>query len=483
MNVDVFMKSKSSVILTAVILTALLFSTIIRRPLNAEFIFMKNGEIIEGTIVSDSANSVMLRTTDKKQIKITRDNIMRILYTKLKMGKVFIQKRDGKAIMAFIVDEDQESYTCRKELYSPEEFNLKRSDVLFMAEKNPSGLQSEGDIGTDRVSLTWLAPYGEVKKYNVYIKKGENSKYELADSSKGKNITIKKLESNTSYYLIVTGVDNEDYESSPSNEIKIKTANLHPEKPDILSADKNTMDGTIIYRWKQASDPDGKVVKYRIYGTAKNKRELVTEEKGDFYNLKNPESFDTLELAAVDNSGDESEAAGLPLMNSRYSVALYPGVNLPMGKFGDMAGTGYGVTAGFTLNNHLLPKIDLGADTGFYAFTGKDSAYKETATSYMASLLLTAGYRFEPNYYFSLTPYAGFGAAFFHSDYINRDKITLNESKETISENGPLTSVGVKGSYRLDESFSLVLRLYSNYLVGTDTGLYAGCDVGCMYRL
>jgi len=477
------MKCKSSVKLMVVILTALLLSTIIKIPLNAEFIFMKNGEIIEGSIVSDSANSMILRTADKKQIKIIRDNIMRILYTKLKMGKVFIQKRDGKAIMAFIVDEDQESYTCRKELYSPEEFNLKRSDVLFMAEKNPSGLQADGDIGTDSVPLTWLAPYGEVKKYNVYIKKGENSKYELADSSKGKSITLKKLDSNTTYYLIVTGVDNEDYESSPSNELKIKTANLRPEKPEILSAEKNTTDGTIIYRWSPASDPDGKVVKYRVYGTKNNKRELVSEEKGDIYSLKNPAIFETLELAAVDDYGDESDTAKLPLMNSRFSVAIYPGVISPLGKFSDVAGTGYGITAGFIFNNHLFPKVDLGADAGFYAFTGKDSAYKETGTSYMASLLFTAGYRFEPDYYFSVTPYAGFGAAFYHSDYINRDKITLNESKETISETGPLISAGVKGSYKIDESLSLVLRLYTGYLAGTDSGLYAGCDLGCIYRL
>jgi len=74
LNVDVFMKSKSSVKLITIISAALLLSVIIKIPLNAEFIFMKNGEIIEGSIVTDSANSVILRTADKKQIKIVRES-------------------------------------------------------------------------------------------------------------------------------------------------------------------------------------------------------------------------------------------------------------------------------------------------------------------------------------------------------------------------------------------------------------------------
>lgn len=127
-------------------------------PARGEFIFLKNGEIAEGTIVSDSAKSVKLRKADNTIIVVERDNILRILYSKLKIGKLYIQKRDGEGIVAFIVDEDQDGYTFRKDLYKPEEFVLSRSDVLFMAEKNPSGLKVKGEIGTDRVSLVWLPP-------------------------------------------------------------------------------------------------------------------------------------------------------------------------------------------------------------------------------------------------------------------------------------------------------------------------------------
>ncbi len=470
--------------LLIVIITAFAVSTVIsQKPVQGESVFLNDGSIIDGAIVSDSAGSVTLRTGDNQLKQINRGDIKRILYTKLKMARVFIQKRDGKAVVAFIVDEDQESYTCRKELYSPEEFTLKRSDILFMAEKNPSGLQPEGDVGTDNVKLTWLAPYGEVKRYNIYTKKGEGAKYELAETSRGKSATLKNLSSNTKYFIIVTSVDMEDYESTPSNELKITTANLPPIKPEILSSEKNAQDGAVTYRWNHSSDPDGKVVKYRLYGTRGNKREVVSEEKGDTYTLKNPGSFNKMELVAVDDLDAESASVWLPLLTSKYSFALYPGVVVPLGKFGDIAGTGYGGTAEFTFNSQLFPEIALGVNTGFYAFTGKDSAYKETGTSYMASLLLTAGYSFKPDYYFSVTPYAGLGAAYFHSDYVNRDRVTLNESNETISEIGPLLCAGVRGSYRISDSFSLVLSLYTGYLAGTDSGLYAGCGLGCMYSL
>ena len=153
---------------------------------------------------------------------------MRILYTKLKMGKIFIQKRDGEGIVAFIVDEDQETYTFRKELYQPEEFTLNRGDVLFMAEKNPSGLKVDGETGTDSVSLVWLPPYDVVKKYNVYIKEDKAAQYKITDTAKGKSVTLKNLLSNRTYYLTVTSVDGDGYESSPSNELVIKTKNVPP---------------------------------------------------------------------------------------------------------------------------------------------------------------------------------------------------------------------------------------------------------------
>ncbi|PKL17116.1 MAG: hypothetical protein CVV49_12960, partial [Spirochaetae bacterium HGW-Spirochaetae-5] len=82
-------------------------------PAAAEAVFLKDGSIIDGTIISDAASSVTLRLADKKTKQIPRSDIMRILYTELKMGKIYIQKRDGKGVVAYMVDEDRESYTFR----------------------------------------------------------------------------------------------------------------------------------------------------------------------------------------------------------------------------------------------------------------------------------------------------------------------------------------------------------------------------------
>jgi len=445
-------------------LAALILCSLIPPPLQAEFIFLKSGEIVEGSITSDSAKTVALETKDKKKIHVSRDNIMRVLYTKLKMAKVFIQKRDGKAIVAFIVDEDQESYTCRKELYSPEEFNLKRSDVLFMAEKNPSGLQPEGEIGTDSVTLTWLPPYGEIKRYNIYVKKNENSKYELVESSKDKSVTLKNLVSNTTYFVLVTSVDMDDYESTPSNELKIKTANLPPDKPVIISMEKNALDGAITYRWNHADDPDGKVVKYRIYGNRDNKREMVSEEKGDVYILKNPDSFNKLEMTAVDDLGDESEPAGLSLLKNMYTFSFYPGVIIPLGKFGDMSATGYGGMAFFGGRNLFFEGIDTGLGAGFYYSSGKDMSgeKKPVYDSFLIMpVLLNTGYRISLSDTFSIYPSVSFGMSFIAISYKSMDPLTLlyvKRSKDTID---PTVMAGLGAEYTISESTAV--SVYAGY--------------------
>nr|MBP7584671.1 fibronectin type III domain-containing protein [Spirochaetota bacterium] len=171
-----------------------------------EVIFLKDGSLVHGRVTQDAAEYITVRKEDNKTEKILRKEIMRILYTKLNMGKIYIQKRDGKGFTAFIVDEDQESYTFRKDLHSPAEFSLKRADVLFIADRNPSGLKGEAE--TDRTRLEWFPSYDPMKHYNVYIKK-KNEIFALADSSKKPNIVLRGLSSNTEYVARVTGVDME----------------------------------------------------------------------------------------------------------------------------------------------------------------------------------------------------------------------------------------------------------------------------------
>ncbi len=95
-------------------------------PASGEYIFLRDGQIVEGTIVSESAKTVSLKKKDNKKETYQRENIMRILYTELYMGKVYVQKIDGKGVTGFMVDEDRLTYTFRRELNDPAEFTIPR---------------------------------------------------------------------------------------------------------------------------------------------------------------------------------------------------------------------------------------------------------------------------------------------------------------------------------------------------------------------
>lgn len=453
-------------------------------PASAEFIFLKDGSIIEGVITSDAADYLILQTKDKKERQIHRSSIMRILYTRLSLGKVYVQKRDGKGIEVYMVDEDQESWTFREDLYRPVEFKLKRTEVLFMAEKNPSGL--EGEAWTDKIELKWLPPYNKIKHYTVYMKISEKGKYEPVASTENLDITVKKLKSNTTYWIMVTAVDTDDYESLPSNELKIKTKNILPGKPgEVLY----TIDdkGNRVLTWKAAVDPDGTITDYRVYSLQGDEQKLVGETKNLSYTVKADVPFDKIYLAAVDNMGDESGTVrAFERQGKEMHITLFPGAILPLGDFGKITGPGFGASAAFTLNNYFYKGLVLGAEAGCYSLLPKDALateYKKTNTVIMAPFYLTGGYCFDLNYYFSVTPFISMGVMFFYTDFISRDRVTLNDTGKSFSETGPAVSAGVTGSYRLTESFSIMLRLSVNYLAITDAGLFAGCDIGCMYRL
>lgn len=90
--------------------------SIICLPLNAEYVFLKNGEIKQGSVASDNASSIILRSKNNKTETINRSEIMRLLYTELYMGKVYVQKTDGKNEICYMVDEDRDTYTFRKDL-------------------------------------------------------------------------------------------------------------------------------------------------------------------------------------------------------------------------------------------------------------------------------------------------------------------------------------------------------------------------------
>lgn len=430
----------------------IIFTAVSEMPLLAEAVFLKDGSIVDGTIVSDGATSVTIRTDGKKTKQIPRSDIMRILYTELKMGKIYIQKRDGKGIVAYMVDEDRASYTFRMELYSPEEFTLKRSDVLFMAEKNPSGLQVDGAVGTDRVTLTWLPPYDAVKKYNVYIKKSDKDKYELIDSSGSKSVTLKNLSSNTKYFLIVTSVDSTNYESSPSNELKITTKNVPPEKPAGIIREMKGAKVTV--KWSEVKDPDGKVKAYNIY-SVDDKGKIATVKKPE-YQVPGDVSVFKLEISAEDDLGSESPKVRVS-MPMQLVVSAAPSVFILTGDLGEMFDPGYGGMFNIGFRNLFFQNFEAGLNGGYYTFKGKDE--KNSDSMFMIPVAAYAGYHLGIGNWFSFFPFVKMGESYSMVKYTG----LVGETEKTIID--PVAAAGL------------------SLTAGSDTFIFSvGADYGFLYE-
>ncbi len=442
---------------------SLFFIVLSDSPLSAEYIFIKTGEIIQGSIIADSVNSITVLTADRKRKKILRKNIIRILYTKLNMGKIYIQKRDGKGLEAYKVNEDQDSYTFRRVLNKPEEFTIKRSAILFIAEKNPSGL--EGEAETDRLMLKWLPPYNKVKHYNVYIKSSEKKEYKLAVKESGLTATLEKLKSNTTFWIKVTAIDTDSYESLPSNELKLTTKNIKPEKPKIifskrsLSPDKST---TILkIRWEKGFDKDGKVTKYRIYCTRDKKRDLTDEITKRDYVLANAKEYERIELVSVDNQGDESGSVFLSYGMEKH-LFFSPGILIPMSKFSKLAGIGYGGSVGFSRQDIFVSNLEAEVMAGFYFLPGKDnidSEIIETEHAYFSPLGVYFGYRLKITENIQMVPYFSGGAAYIDMPYTKTVAGSLE--KKHLKTFGPIAGAGLAFKYAI--SHNLYFGLIAEY--------------------
>jgi hypothetical protein len=331
-----------------------------------------------------------------------------------------------------MVDEDRANYTFRMELYNPEEFTLKRSDVLFMAEKNPSGLQVDGDVDTDRVTLIWLPPYDAVKKYNVYIKKNEKDKYEIIDSTGGKSITLKNLTSNANYFLIVTSVDSSNYESSPSNELKIKTRNNPPSRPEGIVRD---MKGErVSVKWNEANDPDGKVKGYNIYNRDEKEKKKIATVKTPEYTVPENIPVYKLEIASVDDLDMESDKVRV-LMPLKLVISAAPAAFSLSGDLGEMFDPGYGGTVNIGLRNFMFQNFETGISFSYFTLPGKEEMNTDTLN--FMPLTVYAGYHLWFGDHFSLFPFAKLGESYSKVKYTE----LAGETEKTVID--PIAATGL----------------------------------------
>lgn len=147
-----FSKAKApgaSLILTTVLVALLSLSGI----LHAESLFLKDGSIIEGSLVNESDESITLKLSGGKKKIYQRKDILRVLFhTDYKEIK-YLTKTDGTQLEVYIVDEDKTSYTYRLDLTSPREKKILKDNVNgIMKQKIVQNVSPSENASTDSES-------------------------------------------------------------------------------------------------------------------------------------------------------------------------------------------------------------------------------------------------------------------------------------------------------------------------------------------
>ncbi len=303
-------------------------------PAGAEHLFMKSGEIVTGKIINENAARLTVRTEAGKIVTAERAGVMRILYANIYLGKQYVRLTDGRVIEAYMVDEDQESYTFRNELNSPEEFTVPRSKVLFFARSNPTNLEGTPDSAS--ILLKWDPPYKKPKYYKVYLKQEAQPRYGEPVKVGDLSYRCAGLKPKTKYRIRVTAIDRDDIESLPSNEISLFT-NILPPQPKVRRVDRVSKDGkelTSKLSWSGVRDRDGRIVKYNVYLL----KEVEFKKVGDTDRLEytvtglDPKKKHTFVVRAVDDNGAESPYDAVK-DKYRFSVMFGGYYAMPIGGF------------------------------------------------------------------------------------------------------------------------------------------------------
>lgn len=465
------MKSFSANILLLV-MCLLLFSV----NAGAEHIFKTDGTIIEGRITTDTADSIVVITTRGDSVTIRRSSILRILYTKIYLGKVYIRMTDGVMKEGYIVDEDRDSYKYRKELYRANEETLPRSKVMFIARSNPTDLV--GNPGKTFISFKWSPPYRPPMKYKVYFKKPGEKDFSPVNETPETAITISGLQSNTKYEIYVTAIDSEGVESLPTDKVEILTLNDPPSAPgNLVKTETGTKKGkSVKLTWNESTDTDGKVKEYRIFTrqAGGSLKEIATTRKTEF-ELKgvSTSELNEVRVVAVDDLGAYSDES--IIRDKSFNARLRPVVTIPFGIMGELFGPGYGTYAGFFVSDFPLNNFQLGIETGYIYWTGNHDSID---AMHMVPALASFGYRFWFTGSISALASINAGGIYMLTEYTDAAMQTT-----TSGAFEPLFSGSLVIEYILSESIYLFAGgEYSVIYEKEEMQQFAGVTLGAGYR-
>lgn len=102
---------------------------------SAESIFLKDGSIVEGRISHETDAMVRFEIAKGGTRDISRADIIRISNDSGFRSRQFLNKVDGSALEAYIVEQDSRYYTYRVNLHSPEELKILKTEVATVTKR------------------------------------------------------------------------------------------------------------------------------------------------------------------------------------------------------------------------------------------------------------------------------------------------------------------------------------------------------------
>ncbi len=412
-----------------------------------EYIFRKDGAIIKGSIVRDDVATISVRREDKAVININRNDVLRIIYTDIYLGKVFVRLTSGEIFEGFQIDEDRDNYYFRRDISKPEEIVLPRQKVMFISRTNPTDVK--GAPSTVSIEVSWSPPFKPAKKYKVYVRDvmGKQEKFRMEGETGDVSYSLNNLQKSWTYEIYATAIASTGEESLPSEKITVNTLPDPPEKltiTDIPAPGGKT--ATLIFNWVTVSDPSSRVKSYAIYETVGGRRvKKGTSLNGEFVIKDFPaEGRHRFSVVSVNDINTESdEARGI--YDAGYKIYLRGMFSYikPLGVMGEMATSGYGMVFDAGLS---AKRFSLGVEIGYSLFN-----YTEDISSMtMIPLLLEFDCRIPLTLSFSLRPVIKAGWSSDTIEYVVHDVtdplITATSSKSNFD---PMAAAGAYIQYEI----------------------------------
>jgi hypothetical protein len=397
-------------------------------PAAADFVFFKNGRIIEGEMLITPSVLHFRMTASYLDLSWVAPSFpvkSYIVYLRRGKGEFLFAGETSGTSMRLRGLECGTEYTAHvTSIDSENRESAPSNDIRFVtfsgkpqppARLRVTALERDGKGFSARVIWDKATDTcgGMVKEYCVYIsppveavkapvkEKKKDPRpapdgaerfagFVLAGKTAGPAFQLSGLKENVSYTVMVTSLDGSKNESGSATVAFIAAgrsappANLRPGAPYPLECRKMvSRDGKETMAqlfWKEAGDPDGYVAAYRVYRKKKDGYELAGTTSGTDFQVRGIQFSDAdyFVVRSVDDRGAESVdsirvTTGNPLtvtVTSRFAFMV------PLRGFNTFFDPGYGWLLGVGVS---LRPIMVGAETGFLRFAGRRDKARETS--------------------------------------------------------------------------------------------------------